>query len=141
MVSQELEVAGWLERAAAALLDLIILTFFVFFLFFIAGKWQEERGAIWLSSFLGAIIFAHIAYGAFFEGRWGKTIGKMALGIRVVKDTGEELRWKEALMRNLLRLVDMLFFYALGSLVMVFTRKFQRLGDLLARTIVIKAGS
>lgn len=95
---------------------------------------------MWILSFFGSIIFMHIAYGTFFEARWGKTIGKMAFGIRVVKDTGEGLDLKEALIRNILRLVDMLVLYALGSLVMVSTPRFQRVGDLLARTIVIKEG-
>ena len=137
---RECDFATWLERAGAALIDFIILTFLAILLFLIIGRLQGEREMIWISSFLGCIIFMHIAYGTFFEARWGKTIGKIALSIRVVKDTGDDLNLKEALIRNILRLVDMLFLYALGSLVMVSAPRFQRIGDLLARTIVIKEG-
>ena len=139
-VGQEMDLATWLERAGAAFLDFIILTFLAILFFLIIGRLQAERGIMWILSFFGSIIFMHIAYGTFFEARWGKTIGKMVFGIRVVKDTGEGLDLKEALIRNILRLVDMLVLYALGSLVMVSTPRFQRVGDLLARTIVIKEG-
>jgi uncharacterized RDD family membrane protein YckC len=80
-------------------------------------------------------VFAAFAVG---EGLWGLTPGKWLLGIRVV---GTDLRpcgIGRALVRNLLKLVDGFFNFLIGILMVAFTRDWQRLGDLAARTIVVR---
>lgn len=72
------------------------------------------------------------------EGRWGVTPGKWATGIRVV---GSDLRpcgLGRAFVRNLLKMVDGFFNFLIGILMVAFTPQWQRLGDLAARTIVIR---
>lgn len=65
------------------------------------------------------------------------TIGKHLLGLRVVGDEGDPVSIREALIRNLLRLVDWLpVLYLLGALIIARSTKKQRLGDLVARTMV-----
>jgi len=74
------------------------------------------------------------------EGRWGVTPGKWVTGIRVV---GTDLRpcgLGRAFVRNLLKMVDGFFNYLIGILMVAFTPQWQRLGDLAARTIVIRVG-
>ncbi len=79
-------------------------------------------------------------YGAFCEGVFnGQTPGKRALGLRVISERGVPITGAQAVLRNLVGAVDGLipFFFMLGLSSMLLTRKFQRLGDLAAGTMVI----
>ncbi len=83
-------------------------------------------------------------YFAVLEGRLGHTPGKRALGLRVVTATGRPIGFRAAALRDLLRAADALpLTYTAGLLSlaglasMTATRRFQRLGDLVAGTIVI----
>ena len=72
----------------------------------------------------------------------GATPGKRAMNIRVVRTTGTPVTLGQSIIRNLLRFIDempafILPTYLLGSVSMVFNKRFQRLGDLAAGTIVI----
>lgn len=69
----------------------------------------------------------------------GKSIGKHALGLRVVQEGGYPVTFLSAMLRNLLRFPDAMPFllYGVGFVSMLLTRHFQRLGDLAARTVVI----
>ena len=70
--------------------------------------------------------------------RNGQTIGKKAFNIKVVNEDFTPIRMGASLTRNLLRTADFFpLFYAVGSLSILFTKRFQRLGDLAANTIVI----
>jgi uncharacterized RDD family membrane protein YckC len=97
-----------------------------------AGKW-----------FVAGIVFAYFllywGYYSLFEAfRNGQTPGKHVMKIRVIKDSGRQITFFEALTRNLLRLVDLLpGFYLVGSVSIMVTRQNKRLGDLLADTIVV----
>jgi uncharacterized RDD family membrane protein YckC len=74
------------------------------------------------------------------EGLWGWTPGKLVTGIRVV---GTDLRpcgIGRAIVRNLLKAVDGFFNFLIGILMVAFTPQWQRLGDMAARTIVIRPG-
>jgi hypothetical protein len=79
-------------------------------------------------------------YGCVFEGLWsGRTPGKWLVGLRVIKDGGYPISFFDALLRNLLRAADGLpVFYGAGLITMLATRRMQRLGDLLAGTIVVR---
>ena len=68
----------------------------------------------------------------------GRSIGKRAMRLRVVKQGGLPLGFGDSVLRNLLRAADFLpSFYALGLLVMSNDRCFRRLGDMVAGTLVI----
>jgi uncharacterized RDD family membrane protein YckC len=104
----------------------------------------DASALIWVMPVtIGALIWAALAgilvcYGM---GRWGRTPGKWATGIRVV---GTDLRpcgfWR-ALLRTLLLLVDGFLNLLLGVLLIAFTRHRQRLGDFLAQTLTIRETS
>ena len=69
----------------------------------------------------------------------GQTVGKRALGIRVIRDGGYGLTLTASLLRNLGRLVDMIpNTYLVGMIVMIAHRQEKRLGDLLAGTVVVR---
>ncbi len=69
----------------------------------------------------------------------GQTVGKRVMGIRVMDERGLRLRPSQVIIRNLLRIVDMLpMFYAVGGLFCLFSRRSQRVGDLAAGTVVVR---
>jgi hypothetical protein len=75
-----------------------------------------------------------INYMIFAEWRFGRTIGKAALGIRVVRLDGSHLTWNAALARNLLRLPDLIaIFFTVPT-----SEHRQRLGDRAAKTVVLR---
>lgn len=72
----------------------------------------------------------------------GRSPGKIWLKLRVVRENGLPITWRESLLRNLLRAADVMVLGAnailpLGVLVMVLDPKFRRLGDFVAGTIVV----
>jgi len=81
-----------------------------------------------------------IGYGIAFEWFWrGQTLGKRVLGLRVMDEQALKLEFSQVVVRNLLRLVDALpVLYLVGGISCVLTRRFQRLGDLVANTIVVR---
>ena len=74
-----------------------------------------------------------------FEWRWnGQTPGKRLLHLRAIKVDGSPVSWIDVLLRNLARPIDAFGPMGLIGLLMIFVSpKAQRLGDLMARTLVI----
>ncbi len=79
-------------------------------------------------------------YGCFFETWWnGQTPGKRAFGLRVIKTEGYAIGFYEAMIRNLLRAADFVpLFYAAGFLTAISNPRLQRIGDLVAGTMVVR---
>ncbi len=88
--------------------------------------------AFWLLLILG------LGYYIVCEAATGMTLGKRMVGIRVVGEDGEQLTFGAALVRNLLRVVDALFFYLVGGLFALASSRGQRLGDRAAHTLVVR---
>lgn len=101
----------------------------------------EMRG--YLLAALGLVSFVCFnAYFIVFELLWaGQSPGKRIVGLRVVKTGGYALRFPDSLLRNLLRAVDFLpIFYGVGLTSLLLTRHCQRLGDIVAGTLVVYQG-
>jgi uncharacterized RDD family membrane protein YckC len=79
-----------------------------------------------------------LAYFVPMEGILGWTIGKKLLGLRVAGLSGGRAPFFGVVVRTLLRLVDMFPIIPIGLIVMAISKRRQRLGDLLGRTIVIQ---
>ena len=78
-------------------------------------------------------------YHSLLEGIWGKTIGKKICGIIVLKDDFTKCNISKGLLRNLMRIVDVfLFYYLVGVVSILGTMKWQRLGDIVAGTVVVR---
>jgi uncharacterized RDD family membrane protein YckC len=74
------------------------------------------------------------------EGAFGRTLGKRLLGLEVRTEGGGRISWWQAVVRNLLRVVDQLpVAYLLGVSLIIIGPRPQRLGDRLARTLVVMA--
>src|SRR3989441_11220650 len=79
-----------------------------------------------------------VTYYAVLEGLFGATLGKRLAGLRVTDLEGRRITWQAAIVRNVARLLDVLpFTYLLGGILTLATKRHQRLGDLLAGTIVV----
>jgi uncharacterized RDD family membrane protein YckC len=134
-VSLLIEKAGLGKRLVAFLIDYLFLIGIsivasLVIEFTNIGKAQY----IWI---IISIIF--FTYNFFFEiFTDGQSIGKITQKIRVVKSTGEGASIYQYMIRALLRPID--YIAGLGFIVMIFNTKGQRLGDIAAKTIVIKTG-
>jgi uncharacterized RDD family membrane protein YckC len=80
-----------------------------------------------------------IGYSILLEWIWrGQTLGKRVLNIRVIDADGYRLRPAQIVIRNLLRVVDLLpALYAVGGVFCLVSKKYQRIGDFAANTIVV----
>jgi len=85
-----------------------------------------------------AMMLACYFYRSLLEGIWGRTIGKKICGIVVLKDDFTKCNISKALLRNLMRIVDLFFYYWVGVVSIVGTMKWQRLGDIVAGTVVVR---
>ncbi|MGA2273441.1 MAG: RDD family protein [Bryobacteraceae bacterium] len=108
------------------------------------GEWLGHLNQDWATAIAVILYFAiSVGYGIVLEWRWhGQTLGKRVMGLRVVDAQGLRLQLSQVILRNLLRLVDMLpAVYLVGGVACFCSRNCQRLGDLAAGTIVARERS
>jgi len=81
-----------------------------------------------------------IGYFIIFEVWWdGRSPGKRALGLRVIRDAGFPIDWGSSVIRNLVRIIEAtLGFYLLSTISVLLSKENKRLGDIAAGTIVIR---
>jgi hypothetical protein len=80
-------------------------------------------------------------YFAIFEWLWsGQTPGKRWLKLRVIREDGRPISFLEAMIRNLIRVIDFIVppFYSVGLVSVFATERDQRVGDLVAGTVVVR---
>ncbi|WP_420635091.1 stage II sporulation protein M [Candidatus Palauibacter sp.] len=136
-VRLEYQLADLGSRAAALLIDLAIITSALLLLVLVL----RVTGGFGRAVLFIAIFFATWCYFLFFEAIWdGRTPGKRALGLRVLHDGGEPLSFRGSVLRNLIRIVDLQpgLTGLAGATTILVNRRAQRLGDLVAGTIVVR---
>jgi uncharacterized RDD family membrane protein YckC/ribosomal protein L40E len=99
---------------------------------------MDTRIGLWTLLMLLGIILVAVAYYTIAVGKWGKTLGKMAVGLKVVKADGEKVSYARALGRYLAYILNGFTFY-LSFLIIAFTPKKRGLHDYIADTIVVKS--
>jgi len=96
----------------------------------------------WVIALLVIVQFVIInGYFVIFEWIWsGQTPGKRWLKLRVIREDGRPISFYEAMIRNLLRLIDFIVppFYSIGLVSVFATERDQRVGDLVAGTVVVR---
>jgi uncharacterized RDD family membrane protein YckC len=143
-VRLDFEPAGVGSRTVAILIDLCIQGILLLLLVLAAALLEGQAGAIpdWagLAFVLIAVFVVIWGYPIGFETIWrGRTPGKAAMGVRVVTVEGAPVRFRHAAVRAALSLVD--FYLTAGAAAVVstlVTARSQRLGDLVAGTIVLR---
>jgi uncharacterized RDD family membrane protein YckC len=131
------------DRFNAFVLDLLVVSG----VFAIADAWilmrwssfEKAELSLSLASLLLLILINAgilFLYGFLLEATCGATLGKMIVGIRVIR-TGRRSAIAAAAIRNLLRFIDGLGFYVIGMIVAGCSPWRQRLGDLSAGTTVV----
>lgn len=137
-VAFDFRLAGPFYRFLALVIDLMLVGAILVALL-IGMLWLQIQ-AMGLFFFLAFFIWW--GYGGLMEALWnGQTLGKKAVGIRVVSDSGLAINAGQAILRNILRSADLIPPYFPGVISMLVSRRFQRLGDLAAETIVVIDGA
>jgi len=139
------DIAGIGSRFLAALVDtffisIIELLVMLPVLFFLGSQTIAENLTTWVAALLSLLAFVFFwGYYIFFELIWnGQSPGKRIIGLRVVRRDGTPVTFSEVLIRNLLRIIDLLpTGYGVGLIVMFIDSQSRRLGDLAAGTLVV----
>jgi uncharacterized RDD family membrane protein YckC len=128
------------QRIVAVIIDSIIIAIVSLVPAIVIGLGYllSGVGSIY-TPFFGVFLLIGILYFTYFEGMSGQTPGKRAMGIKVVSATASPMTMTKALVRNILRIIDVLpYFYILGFILILVSQRKQRLGDMLAETQVIR---
>ena len=144
-VTFDYDVAGIGSRFLAALADtllIFILQVIVIGTILLIAQLDLMNGkaASWAVAVFSLLAFVFFwGYYIFFEILWnGQTPGKRWVKLRVIRLDGTPVTAAEVVIRNLVRLIDLLpIAYAVGVVTMFLTDKSRRLGDLAAGTIVV----
>lgn len=140
----QFETANVGSRILAALIDvmiqgtLMIVLFFVLSTVIVAGF----PGWVAFSLYLIASFLVLFVYPTAFETLWrGRTPGKAALGLRVVTVEGAPVRFRHAAIRAALAIVELYTLGFIAVIMILLSNRNQRLGDLVAGTIVLRERS
>ncbi len=132
----DLEVAGVGHRGAARLIDILLVGGILAIASPLLGLLPPTPSLVSQFIFAFLCVFGYpIVSETFFRGR---TVGKLALGLRTVTLEAGPIGFREAFIRSLFQIIDIIF--SLGSIAIVavmFTKRSQRLGDFAAGTFVI----
>ena len=135
----EHELASVILRANAFAVDQVAIILFVVFAYVFA-EILGMSGAMADMFFYVFVLPIYFLYSLIFEWRnYGQTLGKMMIGLKVRRLDGNEIGFTEAATRWMMRIVDI--FATAGSLAALLissTERGQRLGDILAGTMVIR---
>jgi uncharacterized RDD family membrane protein YckC len=136
-IAFDFRLAGPAWRVVAFTIDFLVIVVVgiaLFVPFAVAGV----VGQAFFGVFLVALFFLWWGYGAALETfNNGQTLGKLALGLRTVSQTGLSINVGQAILRNLVRAADLSPPFFPGLVAMAFTPRLQRLGDLAAGTVVV----
>jgi uncharacterized RDD family membrane protein YckC len=130
------------RRVVATIVDVVVLGILFAVMSMLFGSSSAQGGQVNATlnglPFLTYLVLV-VAYYVLMEGYLGQTVGKMLLGIKVVReDTGAVPGIGAAAIRTVLRIVDGLIFYLVAFIAVLASEKNQRLGDMVAHTLVVR---
>jgi len=148
-VPLEFELAGAGSRGVAVIIDTLIQNLSIAVIFVIIaliadGSTQNlltvQDNSFYIILGISLIFFLQFGYYLCFEYFMkGMTPGKKIVGLRVIMANGEPVSFSACLIRNFIRIADMLpGMYGVGIASVVSSKRFMRVGDYAANTIVIK---
>ena len=135
------------HRVLGAILDSLLVSLAWYF---IIGLWGHQGvvgalnnaaagGKVLSGTPAMTLLVATAAYWIIPEWLVGVTVGKLLCGLRVRSLAGSPMSFVQSIKRNVLRLLDFFPFYLPGFVSACLTSNRQRLGDLWAKTIVVRA--
>ena len=139
-----LKYASVIGRFFAFLIDGIILAIVSFIILVGVSLLYNGSDDIGILIWIISTILIGFLYFLIFEGPFmqGQTIGKMAVSVRVVDQKSmETISYSQSFIRNILRIIDLMPYilpYLLGFIIVLSSKENQRIGDMGAKTIVIK---
>jgi uncharacterized RDD family membrane protein YckC len=145
-VTFDYDVAGIGSRFLAAALDSLLITLWLAFVIVVGVVLstqlaaQDDSTMNWFIAIMSTLSFLIFwGYYILFEIFWnGQTPGKRWIKLRVIRVDGTPVTAAEVVIRNLVRLIDLLpAAYAVGVVCMFTNDKSRRLGDLAAGTLVV----
>ncbi|SDK26917.1 Uncharacterized membrane protein YckC, RDD family [Nonomuraea maritima] len=136
----EVRVAQMPSRALAIVIDLVVQFVVMFVAYALLGAFAPITDlAMFSAVMLVMIIAVMVGYPVAFESlSRGRSLGKLALGLRVVSDDGSPERFRQALFRGLAGIVELWLLSGAPALIAsLVSQRGKRLGDVFAGTIVI----
>src|SRR3989344_363837 len=133
-----MQYAGVGSRFLAAIIDSIILTLVSFVLGFVLEMAMGKNGAF-LNMILSIII--GIFYWVFYQASQGQTLGKKAMGIKVVDLAGNKPTAMTFFLREIIGKIVSSIILFIGYLMILWDGKKQGLNDKIAGTVVVKVGT
>ncbi len=123
---------GVLVRGIANSIDQLIIGVPLYLLLTGVLEYTQE-------SSLGIVALILIMYFILLEALYGQTLGKKLFKIKVMMSDGKKCTFMGSILRNFGRILDALLGgYLLGIIIMILTPQKQRIGDLLAKTVVVR---
>jgi uncharacterized RDD family membrane protein YckC len=138
--------AGPGSRAGAHAIDMLILCLFYLLVLVIIAEsvfrtsgWMFDGISNYLmAGMIIAVLVIQFSYFVVCECMMGRTVGGKIVGLRVIRDNGQPVTVLSSVIRNLMRVIDMLpTFYVVGIIASFLHPRGKRLGDMLAGTVVI----
>ncbi|MFB4282701.1 RDD family protein [Nonomuraea sp. MTCD27] len=136
----EVRVAQMPSRALAIIIDMVVQLTVLIAAYTILGAFAAVTdSAMFGAVMIVMVVLALVGYPVIFETlSRGRTLGKLALGLRVVGDDGSPERFRQALFRGLAGVVEFWMFSGAPALISsLVSQRGKRLGDIFAGTIVI----
>ncbi|NUT70747.1 RDD family protein [Pseudarthrobacter sp. C4D7] len=138
----ELRPAGFAARALGLAIDVVFhLVLLVLALLGLAAAGADLDSAAARALGLAAVVFCLVAVPVAVETlSRGRSLGKLATGLRVVREDGGAIRFRHAVIRGLTGFLEIyLTFGGVAIAVALFNDKSRRLGDLLAGTYAVRS--
>jgi uncharacterized RDD family membrane protein YckC len=134
-VALDVRLAHWPSRLLAKLLDIVVQFIVFFFLLLIVSQLAADPDAA-AAIVLCVVVLVFVGYSVLLETVWrGRTLGKAALGLRVVRDDGGPVRFRHALVRGIMFPLEG---WGPALFASIFSKRGKRFGDMLAGTIVVQ---
>jgi len=137
----ELRPASFAARSLGSAIDVLVTVALIIGAMFVMGAVPDlldgaAARTVILVTLVGIVVALPIAVETLTR---GKSVGKLVMGLRIVRDDGGSIRFRQALVRGLLAVFEI--YLSLGSvafLVCLFNGKSKRLGDMMAGTYAIR---
>lgn len=137
----ELRPAGFAPRMLSALIDVAAaVTVFVLLMLALGGIVANADESLFRALLVGSVVLVFVAAPAVVEtATRGKSLGRLAMGLRIVRDDGGAVRFRHAIIRSVTAVLEIYMLSgSLAIFVALFNARSKRLGDVLAGTYALQ---